>query len=678
MEVIIAEKAGFCQGVKSALDKTYNQVENDNTVFTYGPLVHNKQVVDDLKSKGVKTIEEIDDLEPGSSLVIRSHGVGPEVFREAKEKNIEIIDATCPFVKKVQKKANELYNKGYQVFIIGDPNHPEVSAIHKWTYKKGIIINHKEIAKWIKVRNKSAIVCQTTFRKFDFNQIVSALKDKNPAIQVNETICDATSVRQESARILAREVDIMIVIGGYNSSNTRKLKELSLKEGVQTYHIEKANDINPKWFINSNKIGLTAGASTPDWIIKEVIDKMSEYQNEQAKDKLENNSFEKDQLVDGEIVKILDTKAFVDIGHKKEAILPHSEVYTKPDESLNDIFNEGEKIEAKILKIETSRDEGEEEEETVIISKKLVEKEKVWEWLEKIYENGEIIESEVVEEVKGGLIVYLNGLRGFIPASLVERFYVPDLSQYVGKTLRLKVIELDRSRNKVLLSHKDVLDEEYEQKKREVLDKIEEDSIIEGEVKRVTDFGAFIDVGGIDGLCHISEISFDRVEHPTDVLQVGDKVKVKVLNVDKEKEKIALSLKKAMPDPWEKVSEEFNPGDIVEGKVTRTVDFGAFIEVMSGVEGLCHISQLAHEHVAKTEDVVKEGDKIKVKILDINLEQKRVSLSLKEVNPLEKNEPKEQKNNKADEDKIEEDDGSVKLGEVFGNVLKEFKEDDDK
>ncbi len=678
MEVIIAENAGFCQGVKKALEKTLNELEKDVEVVTYGPLVHNRQVVDFLENKGVKAIEDISEINPGSKLIIRSHGVGPDVFKNAENKGLKVVDSTCPFVKKVQRRANELLNQGYRLFIVGDLYHPEVRAINEWAYNTGVIISHKEMAKWVKVSNKSAVVSQTTFRKSNFYEIIEILKGKNPDLMIHETICDATSVRQNKTMDLALNVDIMIVIGGYNSSNTQKLKELSQKVGVKTYHIESAFDLNYEWIKNCNKIGVTAGASTPEWIIKEVVEKMNEFQKEEYKDRPENNGFEKEQVVKGDVVKIYDTKAFVDIGHKTEAILPHSEVYTKPGESLGDVLEEGQEIEAKVLRVETS----EEEENTIVISKKLAEKDKIWEWLQDVYENGDIIEAGVVEEVKGGLIVYLEGIKGFIPASLVERFFVPDLSQYIGSNLRLKVIELDRSRNKVLLSQKDVLEEEYEQKKQEVLENVEIGSVIEGEVKRVTDFGAFIDIGGIDGLCHISEVSFDRVEHPSDVLQVGDKASVKVLNVDVDTGKVALSIKRALPDPWESVSEKFSKGDIVEGKVTRTVNFGAFVELIPGVEGLVHISQLADYHVEKTEDVVEEGDNVKAKILDINSESKRISLSIKEAseNKEKVKEKKSQEKKVKIDDEVsdsDEDDGNVKLGEVFGNVLKEFKESDD-
>ncbi|ACB85212.1 bifunctional 4-hydroxy-3-methylbut-2-enyl diphosphate reductase/30S ribosomal protein S1 [Natranaerobius thermophilus] len=699
MEILVAKGAGFCSGVNRALDKTIQAVQTDTSrdiqVFTLGPIVHNKEVIQNLTEKGIGIIENLTQLqskkclseETNNYVVIRSHGVGPETFKMLNNlSNTDVIDATCPFVRKVQQKASKLYQDGYQIFIVGDPNHPEVKGIKEWTDNNAIVIEKPEQVNDIEISNKTAVVAQTTLREEKFNEIVEKILDRNPNTIVHNTICDATQKRQTATKELAGQVDVMIVVGGYNSSNTKKLKELAVKEGVPTYHIETAKELKTDWFLGCKKIGVTAGASTPDWTIKEVVGKMREF--EEQNENLNTNSDEstqesqdelmkatedsadkldRGQVVKGKVVKVTEDEAMIDVGYKFEGSVPVNEMPIKEGESLEDLLSEGDEIDVKVVKVD-------DEEGQLILSKKWADKDKQWEQLEQLMENDEEIKAQVTEEVKGGLVVDLGQLQGFIPASHVDIHYVPDLSKYVGEELRLKPIELDRSRNKIVLSQKNILEQEQEEKKNKTMETITEGDIVDGTVKRLTDFGAFIDIGGIDGLCHISQISHSRIDHPESELETGENVKVKVLSLDPENERISLSIKEAQPDPFETFMKQYKSGDIVQGKVVRTVNFGAFIEITPGVEGLCHISQLSDDHVAKTQDVVNEGDQVTVKILSIDDQQKKVSLSIKEAQGKSKKEQEQEEFAKY-QDSQEEEEG-VKLGDMFGDVLEEIKEDD--
>lgn len=332
-------------------------------------------------------------------------------------------------------------------------------------------------------------------------------------------------------------------------------------------------------------------------------------------------------VLKGKVVKVENNQALVDVGYKFEAILPISEVSSLHIEKLSDVLNEGDVIEVKVLRIQ-------EEDDKLIVSKKAIDAEKAWKELRQKFESGEVLSATVAEIVKGGLVVDV-GVRGFIPASHVELHFVEDFSDYKGRELTLKVIEMDPEKNKLILSHKAVLEDELQRKKEQTLASLEEGQVIEGTVQRLTDFGAFVDIGGVDGLVHVSEIAWHRVEHPQDVLKEGDKVKVKVLKVDREQERISLSIKETQEGPWDKAAKEIQAGDVVKGKVKRLVSFGAFVEVLPGVEGLVHVSQISRRHVATPADVLEEGQEIEAKVLEIKPDQKRISLSMKELEPVE-------------------------------------------
>ncbi|WP_068617067.1 30S ribosomal protein S1 [Paenibacillus tuaregi] len=391
-------------------------------------------------------------------------------------------------------------------------------------------------------------------------------------------------------------------------------------------------------------------------------------------------SLKKGDTVKGSIVKVEDNQAYVSIGYKYDGVIPIRELSSLHLDNASDAVQVGQEVEAKVVSID-------DEKERLVLSKRAIDSENAWEELTKKFENNETFEVTVADVVKGGIVADV-GVRGFIPASMVERHFVEDFSDYKGRTLRVKVKELDRENNKVILSAKDVLDEEFEQNKQQVMSNLKEGQLIDGKVQRLTQFGAFVDVGGVDGLVHVSEIAWNHVEKPSDVLSEGDEVKVKVLKVDPEKGKISLSIKAAAPGPWETAAELFKTGDIVSGEVKRLVTFGAFVEIAPGVEGLVHISQISHKHIGTPQEVLKEGETVQVKILDVNPSEKRVSLSIKETEeaPAQEAKPERTERRERGGDRVNREDInnnpnvslsnqglSITLGERFGDKLSKLK-----
>ncbi|MGM0547945.1 MAG: bifunctional 4-hydroxy-3-methylbut-2-enyl diphosphate reductase/30S ribosomal protein S1 [Bacillota bacterium] len=678
LEVITSEEAGFCFGVERALDMVLEAAKKNDAlnVYTLGPLIHNPQVVERLEKKNVKVASSLAEIDSGI-VIIRSHGVAPEVLAKARAKKLKVIDATCPYVKNAQKYAKRLVDEGYQTFIYGDEDHPEVQGIYGASDKKAAIIGEKEDLKSIELKAKVGLVAQTTKSPESFREIIDLIATKVKELKVFNTICNTTDVRQSSAKKLAEDVDIMFVIGGHNSANTTRLAEICTVTNTPTYHIETAAEIKKEWLSEKNKVGITAGASTPDWLIREVVQLMNEENKEVNVESTENEEEKEQQVVEeveetvtetteedevtnseeaefkysdndiadlskgqkvtGTVVEINENGVYVDVNYKTDGFIPLRHLSHRTVEDANDIVSMDEEIEVVILTLE-------DEEGNMVLSKKQAEYEKAWEKIEEAYNNEEIIEAEVTKEVKGGLVVDV-GVRGFIPASHVAIGYVDDLKDYVGESLRLKVIEVERDNNNVVLSHKKVLEKERAAKKEETLASLEEGQTVEGTVTKLVDFGAFIDLGGIEGLLHISEMSWGRIESPAEVLTEGEKVEVKVLGVNKEEERISLGLKQLLADPWEEFAEKHYEGEVIEGKITKLVDFGAFMEVEKGIEGLIHISQLSHRHVKTTDEVVSVGDVKEAKIINIDADQERVGLSLKELE--EKPEPKKESSNKS-------------------------------
>lgn len=631
MEIIIADNAGFCFGVKKAMNKTLDAISNNNAkaIHTYGPLIHNNQVIEKLESMGVSSVENIQDAKD-SIVIIRSHGVPLKIYDLAKEYNSEIIDATCPFVRKVQKIAKEYYDKGYTIVIIGNPNHPEVMGINGWCDNNAFIVKGLEDIDSINESDKICVVAQTTITTELWNEVIAELQKKTADLETFNTICTATKERQTSCADVSKEVDAMIVIGGYHSSNTQKLLQISKKYCKKTYHIETAQELPVEDIKDSEKIGVTAGASTPDWIIKEVIEKMNNMEQEQNEmmsmmEEIENSLKvpRRGTSVKGTVIHVTDNEIMVNVGYKSDGIIPKNEMSNDPIVNPHEIAKEGDEIEAYVLK--TDDGEG-----NLLLSKKRVDAEKNWEHLEQAFDEKATVDVKILQVVKGGVIAIYKEIRGFIPASQLSTNYVSDLQEFVGKELAVKVIDIDSHKKKAVFSHRVIMQAENEIKRNKLWENIEIGKVIEGEVKRIAKFGAFVDIGGMDGLVHISDLSWGRVNDPNEVISIGDKINVVILNFDKEKNRISLGLKQTTPEPWANIEEKYNVGDIVEGKVVKLADFGAFVEIEPGIDGLVHISEISEKHIAKVSEEVHVGQKVNVKILDLNKENKRISLSMKE------------------------------------------------
>ena len=630
MEIIIAENAGFCFGVKRAVEKTLNELENKiEDTYSYGPLIHNEQAVKEFESKGLHTIDNIKGINNGK-IIIRSHGVPKSVSKEIVDMNLELVDCTCPYVISIHKKVEQFFNKGYDIVIIGDKNHPEVIGINSYCEYKAYIINSKEEAKNLPFLDKVCLVSQTTNTLEKFNELTEIVKTRANNIEVFNTICNATKTRQESALKVAQMVNAMIIIGGKHSSNTQKLVEISRKYCDNVYHIETIKDLSLQEIQKFNKIGITAGASTPSWLIKEAILTMDNLNKDEMMEAIESSftRIHRGDIIKGTILYVTENELMVNINYKSDGIVAKDEVSYNDDINLKETYKVGDELDVYIMKL----DDGE---GNVVLSAKRVDDLKNWDVLEEAFNNKEIIECKVINAVKGGLTVLVKGINGFIPASHVSTSFVSKLDEFKGKKLKVKVIDFDKTKRRVILSRKEVEKKELEAKKAELWNTLKVDDIITGVVQRLTDFGAFVDLGGVDGLIHISDLSWLRVKHPSDVLKVGKKVEVKILALDKEKNRISLGLKQTIEEPWEIFKRNVNQGDIVEGKVVNLLDFGAFVRLNEGVDGLLHVSQISKEHVNKPSDVLKIGDTVTVKVIEINDEERRISLSAKDVNPTE-------------------------------------------
>lgn len=636
MEILLAKSAGFCFGVQRAVDTAYEHADEEN-VYTYGQIIHNEEVVGDLKKHGIKVIENDDELGlvRNSKVIIRSHGAEKRVYDILKKNNNEIIDATCPFVKKIHNIVMDECEKGHTIVIVGDRKHPEVKGIMGWCTSTPVVIGSEEeaesfvrscITRDFKTSEDISIVSQTTFNYRKFNNVVDIIRNKLYNVTAYKTICNATSVRQREAQEIASKVDAMIVIGGRNSSNTQKLYEISKKECENTYYIQTLVDLDLTTFESVSRVGITAGASTPNKIIKEVHGRMDEMNFAELLENDESRgSIKTGEIVEGRVIDVKPDEIIVDISYKSDGVIPRNEYTNTPNTDLTELVHVGDAITAKVVK--TNDGEG-----SVLLSYKRVAAEKANEKLEAALESGEILTGKVVQVVSGGLNVMYDETRVFIPASLVSDTYEKNLDKYMDQDVEFVLTEYQPKKRRIIGNRKQIIAARKAEAAKELFDRIEVGMTVEGVVKNVTSFGAFIDLGGADGLLHISEMSWGRVEDPKSVLKVGDKVKAFIKNIDGEK--IALSLKFDDTNPWLNADEKYAPGTVVTGKVARMADFGAFIELEPGVDALLHVSQISYDHVNKPEDVYKVGDVVEAEVVECNAADKKISLSVKSLLPV--------------------------------------------
>ena len=639
-EILTAANSGFCFGVKQAIEKTEEEIRrkaessSPGRIYTWGPLIHNKTVTDGLKEKGVSILDSLENVKPEDVIIVRSHGETKEFFEKARARNCKIIDATCPFVKKIQQLAEKAHRKGKQVVIVGDRLHPEVKGINGWCDNSAITVNSVGDAEGVLENHNRTLfflVAQTTIKKELLDAVIRVFETNNVHVEVNNTICNATALRQKSCAELAEICDAMLIIGGRESSNTGKLFEISEKKCKKTFIVEKIEDLPLHQIAKCNKIGIAAGASTPECVIKEVIATMSEKKEMSMEELLATEAYDLDgamrlprlnEVVNGTVHQVTENGIIVDMGCKKDGIIPKEEVTLEGDQKLTDLFKAGDEIQAKVVK--TDDGEG-----VITLSKKKLEVNEHWNEINEALENKTTITVKVLRQVNGGVIAAYKEVSGFIPLSQLSDKYVENADEFIGKELPVKVTRVDLKRGRTVFSHKAILDEEKKKQIEAVWNSLNVGDVVEGTVMRFTDYGAFVDLGGIDGLLHISEISWGKLKHPQEVLQIGDRVKVKILSMNEEKGKISLGLKQTTPEPWSVIEEKYQVGQVVTGKVVQIKEYGAFVELEPGLDGLVHISEVAHKRVNDIAEELTLGQTVEAKILEIDTERKRISLSIK-------------------------------------------------
>lgn len=641
MKIEVAAHAGFCFGVRRSVSAVDELLKSGKRITTLGPVIHNPAVIEGMKARGVVVAEEKEEVE-GDTVVIRAHGAPKSVHDYFLKKGMEMVDTTCPFVERIHRRVREASAQGIPVLIVGEKEHAEVVGIRGWVEGSDcfIVYSAGEIDA-LPPMQRACIVAQTTTPQALYDGLCARLQERIPECEVFGSICKATVLHQSEARELAARVDVMLVVGGRNSSNTRKLFALCSEICKRTYFIEKAEQVAGIPITGNEIIGITAGASTPDEIIKEVVTRMSELDKTitpqtdapvEAQDSAQDSEFAAEfektlvsirpgQTVTGTIVQVTDNEVCVNIGYKSDGLIPVAELINQ--ENHREAYKVGDEIEVEVVKVNDG-------EGNVLLSQKNIVSRKNWDALVAKYENNEYVEGVGKDVVKGGLIVDVDGVRTFVPASQLSERYVEKIDQFVGKPMKLKIIEVDKQKRRLVASRKAVLAEESAAAKAAAWEKLEVGTIVHGIVRRLTDFGAFVDIGGVDGLIHITDLSWGRVKHPSDVVKPGDEVDVLVLALDRERERISLGLKQTKPKPWETAQVNYPVGSICEGKVVRIVTFGAFVELEPGLDGLVHISQIAPTRINKVEDVLHVGDMVRVRILDVNPEAKRISLSIRD------------------------------------------------
>ena len=633
LEIKKIDPCGFCFGVTRAIEiveKTIDHKEGQR-IFSYGQLIHNKGVTDRLKERGLKILEDLQEGQEGDILIIRSHGAPRDILEQARKKGLELIDATCPYVVKIQRLVEKASSNGKTVVVVGDKNHPEVIGIVGWAKPPGniIVVQNKESIGEI-TGDSIFLVAQTTINEEQFQEVGQALKRQHKDVTIENTICTATRERQDATKDLAKESDVMVVIGGKNSSNSKKLVAISQRYCDKTIFIENNKDLSLKTIDKCSKIGVAAGASTPVSDIEEVIAKMSEVITErnEMEDYLE--AIEKSlrlprlgEIVEGTIHQVTDKEIIVNLGCKKDGVIPKEELNLEADEKITEVYKEGDTIQAKVVK--TDDGDG-----TIMLSKKKLQVNENWEEISQALDDKLTIDVKVVRVVNGGVIASYKEVAGFIPLSQLSDRFIENAEEFMGQVLPIKISRVDKYKGKAVFSHKAYLAEQRQSKMAEVWEKLDVGDIIEGTVMRFTDYGAFVDIGGIDGLLHISEISWGKLKHPQEVLAIGEKINVKVLSMNSERGKISLGLKQTQPEPWSIIDEKYQVGQILTGRVVQIKEYGAFVELEPGLDGLVHISEVAHKRVTDLNDELTIGEEVSTKILEIDKEKKRISLSIKE------------------------------------------------
>ena len=635
MNITLAKTAGFCFGVDRAVSLVQNAVAEGKRVATLGPIIHNKHVVQRFEEQGVRELKEPREAEPGSCVVIRSHGVSRAVYEALEQQNVEILDATCPFVKRIHKLVAAAEDKGRQPVIIGTATHPEVRAIAGWCSHPLVFESPQELENWFLASPERAelpisLVCQTTSTQKLWESCKEIIKKVCTNHEIFDTICEATEKRQKEAGELSKICDAMVVVGDVNSSNTKRLAMICGQYCQCVALVEDADELDLSHFSHANSVGITAGASTPAWIIKEVNNKMSEeikvetVQEENFAELLEQSikTLNNGDKVTGIVTAIGATEIQVDLGTKHAGYIPVDDFSSDPSVKPEEVLKVGDEIEVVVVHVNDS-------EGTARLSKKRLEAGKAWEEVEAAAESKAVVEGVITEENKGGIVANVKGIRVFIPASQTGVPKGGDLSALVKQTVQMKITEVNRARRRVVGSIRAVSSELRKAAQEKIWSEIEVGKKYQGTVKSLPSYGAFVDIGGVDGMVHVSELSWNRIKNPAEVVKVGDEIEVYVISYDPEKKKISLGYKTAETNPWTMFTTQYSVGDVATVKVVKLMTFGAFAEILPGVDGLIHISQIADRRIGKPEDVLTEGQEVEAKIIDVDAENKRISLSIR-------------------------------------------------
>ena len=629
MQIILAKTAGFCFGVNRAVKLTYELLEQGRPVATLGPLIHNPQVVEDLESKGAITCDSVDDVPDGYEVVIRSHGVGQSVYDKISTRRLAYHDATCLFVTKIHKIAARAGAEGAMLLVAGDAKHPEVQGIvGHTTGKVEVFANLAELEKLLPelTQQKSIFaVAQTTFNVQSWETCKEFLKNQCTNAKIFDTICNATWARQQEAEDLSQKCDHMVVIGGHHSSNTQKLLQVAARH-TKAINVETADELDKDWLNGARIVGVTAGASTPSSIIEEVLNCMSEEIRDDMSFEEMLAASEAKPLYAGKIVKakvisVSPTECVVGIdGSKHTGIVKLSEMSHDPNAKMEDLVKVDDELDLVVVK--TNDQEG-----VDTLSRVRFEAQKGMKDVSEAAENGTVMEGDVMEANKGGVVVNVKGVRVFVPRSQATMRRDEDYTKLVGQHVKLVITEC--AGRKIVGSINKVTAEENKAKRDEFWKNVEVDKQYTGVVKSLTSYGAFVDIGGVDGLCHISELSWNNIKHPSEVVSVGDTIEVYVKSYDPENQKVSLGYKKEEDNPWEKLKNEYPIGSEFEAPVVSITKFGAFVRILPGIDGLVHISEISNERVNKVSDVLKVGDMVKVKLINVDFDRKRISLSMK-------------------------------------------------
>lgn len=627
MNIIKAKTAGFCFGVDRGVKMTYDLLEKGHKVATLGPLIHNDQLVADLEAKGVITAANVDDVPDDYEVVIRCHGVPETIYDKINTRRLVCHDATCPFVSKIHKIAREASEKGAVLLVAGDKNHPEVQGIIGHTRGESYVFGSlDELKAWQgpeKPEKPVYAVAQTTFQVTKWLECSAFLKKSYTNALIFDTICNATWARQQEAEDLSQKCDLMVVIGGHHSSNTQKLVQVAARH-TKAVSVETAADLDPEWFKGMQTVGVTAGASTPSPIIEEVLNSMSEeIRDDMSFEEMIEASMKPifgGKVVKGVVTSISQNEIQVDIGTKHTGFVKLSELSDDPSAKAEDLVHVGDELDLVVEKVN-------DQEGIAYLSKKKLESRKGLEEIGKAFEEGTVLEGTVTESNKGGVVVLVKGVKVFVPRSQATMRRDEDYTKLVKQNVKLVITEF--SGRKIVGSINKVTAEANKAKAEEFWANVEIGKTYHGVVKSLTSYGAFVDIGGVDGLCHISELSWNRIKNPSEVVSVGDEIDVYVKDLDRDNKKVSLGYKKAEDNPWEKLKNEYPIGSVFTAPVVSITKFGAFVRILPGVDGLVHISEISNDRVEKVSDVLSVGDEVTVKLQDVDFDKKRISLSMK-------------------------------------------------